>query len=353
MTKIFNLLKKIMTYLAILLIILVVAGFTYEQISRQIVKYKYPVQGQLVDVGGGRKIQIDCRGTQNSNLPTVVLESGGDNSGSLTWAKIQDEIAKTNQVCSYSRSGSLWSDKDSHALTLENSTKDLHTVLKKINISGPLVLVGFSFGGPLIMHYTSQYPNQVKGLVFVDTSHPDQDAKMNALSKSLGQEPFAIADYQIWATRVLGVLGVFRLFNLGVDNTLPPKQREVLAAFNPQTSADNLTQIGKPQTDAILESGKFRNLGDRPLVVLTATKLPEANLEELKFLNQTKEQFDTFSKKNNELWIELGTDKAKWSTNSKQVIVSDSDHAIQLTKPEIVIKSINEVIQSTKNGTKL
>jgi hypothetical protein len=38
-------------------LLLVIIGLGYEQISRQIVIKKYPIQGKLVDLGSGRKIQ--------------------------------------------------------------------------------------------------------------------------------------------------------------------------------------------------------------------------------------------------------------------------------------------------------
>ena len=38
------------------------------------------------------------------------MQSGLDALGSLSWAAVHDETAKTSRVCVYSRSGILWSD---------------------------------------------------------------------------------------------------------------------------------------------------------------------------------------------------------------------------------------------------
>ena len=43
---------------------------------------EHPAPGKLVDVGDGRRIQIDCRG---AGSPTIVFQSGGDLMGSLAW----------------------------------------------------------------------------------------------------------------------------------------------------------------------------------------------------------------------------------------------------------------------------
>jgi pimeloyl-ACP methyl ester carboxylesterase len=65
----------------------------------------------LVDIGGGRKMYMECRGT---GYPTVVFVSGGGDRAE-TWSKTLDSskqavlpaIAQTNRVCAYDRPGTL------------------------------------------------------------------------------------------------------------------------------------------------------------------------------------------------------------------------------------------------------
>src|SRR4051812_20101299 len=82
-------------------------GAGYEMRARGRATRDFPVRGRLVDVGRGRRIQLDCRG---SGSPTVVLESGLDINGSLSWIAVQDSIAATTRVCAYSRAGVMRSD---------------------------------------------------------------------------------------------------------------------------------------------------------------------------------------------------------------------------------------------------
>ena len=91
---------------ACLLTVIVVSGASVEELMRHRAARDYPAPGRLVDVGG-RRLQIDCRG---SGSPTVVLESGLDVLGSLSWAAVHDALARTTRVCAYSRAGILWSD---------------------------------------------------------------------------------------------------------------------------------------------------------------------------------------------------------------------------------------------------
>src|SRR5689334_25308998 len=81
-------------------------GSGYEAIGRSRAARDFPPPGKLVDIGG-RRIQLDCRGT---GTPTVVFEDGLDMGGSLSWFGVHDSIAKTTRACAYSRAGIMWSE---------------------------------------------------------------------------------------------------------------------------------------------------------------------------------------------------------------------------------------------------
>src|SRR6478752_3670469 len=98
--------KRIAISIGALVVLATLFGTVAEAVMRARAARRYPAPGRLVDIGG-RRIQLDCRGTGS---PTVVLESGLDNLGSLSWAAVHDSIARTSRVCAYSRAGMLWSD---------------------------------------------------------------------------------------------------------------------------------------------------------------------------------------------------------------------------------------------------
>ena len=89
-----------------LLALAAIVGAAYELNGRRQATREFPPPGKLVDIGG-RKIQIDCRG---SGTATVVFEAGLDMGGSLSWSSVHDSIAKTTRACAYSRAGIMWSD---------------------------------------------------------------------------------------------------------------------------------------------------------------------------------------------------------------------------------------------------
>jgi pimeloyl-ACP methyl ester carboxylesterase len=134
-----------------------------------------------VDIGGGRKIYLECRG---SGFATVVLESGlrtrGDNwsrADLLTRgdAAVLPEVARFARVCTYDRPGTTLnpgevsrSDPTSTPRTALDVVHDLHALLHAAGVPGPYVLVGHSFGGLFVRLYAALYPREVSGLVLVD-----------------------------------------------------------------------------------------------------------------------------------------------------------------------------------------
>jgi pimeloyl-ACP methyl ester carboxylesterase len=133
--------------------------------------------GNRVDIGG-RAVFILCKGTGS---PTIVLEAGSGNSAD-TWAGVQPEIARFTRVCSYDRAGLGQSDPAPTGVrTVQDSVDDLHALLAAADISDPIVLAGHSLGGLIVRLYTSQYPNDVVGLVLVDGMPPDLPAAGLAL----------------------------------------------------------------------------------------------------------------------------------------------------------------------------
>ncbi|MDP9773611.1 UNVERIFIED_ORG: hypothetical protein QE434_002420 [Rhizobium sp. SORGH_AS 755] len=73
-------LKLVSLGLVALVVLPLAVGSVYEVLSRNWVKAKYPPPGRLIDVGG-RNIHLDCRG---QGSPTVILEAGLDNYGTLS-----------------------------------------------------------------------------------------------------------------------------------------------------------------------------------------------------------------------------------------------------------------------------
>ncbi len=126
-------------------------------------------EARTVDIGG-RSLHIECQG---SGSPTVILEAGltGDN---RTWERVAPALAERVRVCAYDRANVPPSDAAPAPRTAEEVVDDLAALLEASGEEAPIVLVGFSFGGLTSQMYAAAHPDDVAGLVLVESNHPDE-----------------------------------------------------------------------------------------------------------------------------------------------------------------------------------
>lgn len=332
-------LRAIARVTAIAIAFAVLSGAAYETAMRRQAVRDFRMPGRLVDVGAGRRIQIDCRG---SGSPTVVLESGLDANGSLSWALVHDSIANTTRVCAYSRAGIMWSDPSTRPFSSEGVARDLRAALGSAGETGPFVLVAHSLGGPYAMMFTKLFPADVVGLVLVDASHPDQFERFrDAIGKSLQPttQSVAIGDALAWT-------GLVRLLRIEANPTSWPAglRREASAFFPSSLHALRRETGGIPTTLASVSAA--RSLADRPLVVLSAGLGPSPDA--IHQMGITAEQGARVS----QVSRTLREDEAAWSSRGRHVVVSDAGHYIQFDRPDAVIRAVRDVLLETQSGRK-
>lgn len=320
----------------VLVVTATIIGAAYEMRSRKRAEQNFPPLGKLVDIGG-RKIQLDCRGTGS---PTVIFEAGLDMKGSLSWSAVHDEIAKTTRACAYSRAGIMWSEPNDKRQNGKTVAQDLHATLEKAGEKGPFVLVGHSLGGPYIMTYTKYFGQEVAGLVFVDASHPEQVQRFNAVKKL--SEPALVklinkaAAAFSWSGVVRAVTASSEKIPNMTDHTFQAIQAYIPTSFNSMLKEEDALN------ETLAEAGTFRQLGERPLFVLTA--MAPYPKEVLAYWDMTADQ----AKQYQEVSKRMQEEMAIWSMNSQHQLVADADHYIQFDRPNIVIAAVRSVVERVR-----
>ena len=107
---------------------------------------------------------------RKANEPAVVIECGW-NSSTAEWVLVLPLIAQFARVYVYDRSGygqSLRS-RDADPPTTAVRAKELKGVLEAAGVAPPFVLVGHSYGGTIVRQYLLDQPEEVVGMVLVDT----------------------------------------------------------------------------------------------------------------------------------------------------------------------------------------
>ena len=100
---------------------------------------------------------------------------------------------------------------------------DLHTLLQRGNVPGPYVLAGHSFGGLYVLTYAARYPDQVAGMVVVDTTAPRETPPDPGSDEPNGYYPLGrVATLISTSAR----LGLTRLYAPTEAGALPPQSED-------------------------------------------------------------------------------------------------------------------------------
>jgi len=288
-----------------------------------------------VDVGGYR-MHIFCQG---EGSPTVIVDAGNGDF-SISWNLVQREAAQFSRICTYDRAGYGWSDPHPAPRTAQQIALELHTLLDKASIEGPYILVGHSLGGLNVRMYASLYPEEVAGMVLVDATPEDVYKLFPPERTQLDKQ--AIGQYGVM--KFMAQFGILRTMGKSAGERalpayikqLPADQQAAYMALmsHPayfEAMQGELQQLVVGETcDQIREIG---NLGDLPLVVLTADK--SQDIESLRATPAVYEQSQT-------VWQTLQDELASLSTNSTHVIAKGSGHFIHLDRPDLVIAAIQQ-----------
>ena len=235
-------------------------GGGYETVRESLDARAYPPPGQLVDIGGHR-LHLNCTGTGS---PTVVLEPGqGGVSSDLAW--IAPAVARDTTVCVYDRAGRGWSDATDKPQDGAQIAADLHTLLDRAQVPGPYVLAGHSFGGLYVQAFAAQYPDEVAGLVLLDSTAPKPGP---ALPTSTSDTIFGRVAALVPA---IAHLGAGRLIAQASYGSLPPRvQDEARANASLARNLDSFIDEFVEANTAMQQAAALTNLNGKPLIVLTA-----------------------------------------------------------------------------------
>ncbi len=270
--------------------------------------------GKLISVGTHR-LHIYCQGEEN-NKPAVIIDSGLGGF-SLEWRKIQSDLSEEYQICSYDRAGYGWSDPGPFPRTTKTIVSELRTLLSGANIRPPYLLVGHSFGGYNMMYFAKVFPDEVEGLILIDSSHPDQANWFPAVYPDL---PHGRRRSRFVSTPKLPAHfpADYRQTAYHLMSARKARNELRFESINFEISGSQVTRAGSLS-------------GDIPLVVLTRGERAWPRTHQ-------GEQFET-------VWVRLQNELARMSKNSIHVIADFSGHYIHLDQPLLVEDAIRSIIE--------
>lgn len=239
----------------------------------------------VADVSG-HAVEVVEAGAGNA---TVVFESGFGNDWT-PWDEIASEVAGQARVFAYSRPGYGKSDPTEAPRTATRIVEDLRALLTARGFAPPYILVGHSFGGTYMELFAKAHPEEVVGLVLVDSRPSD----FSAACQSAGLAGYTIPD--------------------SVVDSLPQVQQDEFHGF---ASA----------SDEIRAAGTF---GLYPVRVLTSTSHP-------------------WSERVEALWQSMHGALAREASHGEQIVFEGASHNLEVDRAHEVAEVILSLVPASKN----
>jgi pimeloyl-ACP methyl ester carboxylesterase len=268
----------------------------------------------------GRRFHVQTGGLEHAGggRPTVIFESGGGSPFGI-WTRVFGQIARFAPVLAYDRPGNVngLSERDGQLPTPRHIAGRLHALLAELGLKPPYVLVGHSWGGPLIRMFAALYPDEVAGLVYVDPTDLRTGESGLAYLRAQGYSAEALA--------------------------LQRRDREQKAAAAPTAKAPQDTEDRALQALMDSDYAEFRTLPpipDVPVSVLMSAKF-DPTLWKGRPCEPTvcHEVYMRFR-------VEWLKDFTQAVTDSTLTIATGSGHRMHYEDPELVVAAVQRVVNS-------
>jgi len=307
---------------------LALAGCIYEKRAESRDAQRFPPPGRRVDVGS-HKLHLLCMGEKQPSQPTVILESG-NGAWSNYWRAVQPEVARFARVCAYDRAGFGWSEAGPTPRTPERIVTELHALLEEAGETAPYILVGHSMGGPLVRLFYARYPQDIAGMVWIDSAHEDMLKYI-----SFGRAAYRSFIVMARVGALLAHLGLLRLFGKRriLSSYISVREPDAQAALIAQTVHPGFLDTLREETAAMTRTEHWarapRTLDSLPVISIEAQYGPDAPK------GYSEARWQAFRAG----WRALHDDLSSLSSDTRRV-AAQSDHNIMAEQPDLVIQAI-------------
>jgi pimeloyl-ACP methyl ester carboxylesterase len=187
------------------------------------------------------------------------------------------------------------------------------------------VLAGHSSGGPYVLDFGERYPDQVAGVVLLDSQPPDAIENLPGYS---GEYNGLLRISALLPS--VSRLGVMRLISSSAVAGLPPEERAEVRAFWSTAGYARARRDEVAGLQAALSQAQaLTSLGDKPLIVVTAAEDAHAG------------------------WLPLQAKLARLSTNSVQRVIQDATHTSLIedrADSANSIQAVLDVVAAVRSG---
>ncbi|WP_312111365.1 alpha/beta fold hydrolase [Brevibacillus reuszeri] len=280
----------------------------------------------LIDIGS-KRVEVSVTGKGQS---VVILP--GLASSIYEWELLTNELSNHAQVIIFHRSGCGRSELDDEKRNTSATVKDLFSLLNRLDVDGPVILVGHSYGGLCAQHFAFVHPEKVHSVVLVESNSADYELLNEVIGPQSAQwstmyRAFAkMAEDQIKDRLKPQLSPEIQKYSADI------KERVIQFKINPsmyQALADELDEMPKC-AETIKKYGAFNNI---PLIVIGRD--PERSIQLMVLQGMPEEQ----ARKIELVWQDLIKGQMKLSATN-QYMMASSGHGVYVEDPDIIIKAI-------------
>lgn len=299
------------------ILVLLGSGAIYEQVSVRKDLKSYTPSGKLYKVNG-ENMHLYSGGQGDV---TVVFASGlGTANPYVDFYPLYEKLAPHVKFAVYDRFGYGYSDTTDKKRDIDTITNEIHEVLQASGQKPPYLFVGHSLGSLETLRFAQKYPDEVQGIVMLDSGSPEYyyNDTENPVNGGFIQ-------------KLLIKTGVIRLLfhsdsviegSRAIRNGLkfvPDELKEIdltgsLLKLENANIADELRQ-SRANAKVVLDDKKPFPF---PLTVLTSDHLGVTD----------------------DVWNKYEAEFTSWSLQAKQLVVKDTDHYIHQYRPDLVADEI-------------
>ena len=212
--------------------------------------------------------------------------------------------------------------------------------MKSAAVPPPYVLAGASFGGLNARVYASLFPNEVAGLVLIDSAHEDESLRAPKFYLGRAAPRFFWRSLDL-LLRTASFVGLIRLIEPSPEqgkDSLKVTPEEIVAALrNQPKSVVNNISTGIVLPESYAEARAIGSLGNCPLTVLTAGKALDFGDPELNKQAMVYQQ----------VWIhEIQAGLARLSTRGRQVVLPQSNHGS--IPNDVIVSATRELLSQAR-----
>ena len=177
MKKVFKIMLKVLLIILSILILFLLVHFIIHKIKS---KNEY---NELKDLGyinlysaGDYNLNLYRIGDPNSKHKLIALSGLGVHNYSVEMSFVNEELKEDYEIIYIDRAGYGYSDDTSTKQSIEQIVSDYRMVLQNAGIDGPYILLPHSLGGVYATYWESMYPDEIEGVILIDTSELGLDA---------------------------------------------------------------------------------------------------------------------------------------------------------------------------------